>query len=302
MIEARKPGMDHSYYDWSPVVERPQLTWPDGAALALCVVVNLEHYEWSPPADACQAANLPGGLGRGPFPDMRSFSHREYGNRVGIFRVMDVLDRYNIKGTVAMDATVAANYPFIVDQVLRRGWEVIGHGITVNRMVNSNMSEEQEREYIKTSLDAVTKATGKRPIGWLGPEYGESKRTPAVLADMGIKYLCDWPNDEQPYRMKVPKGTLTSLPLMLELDDTFIHWYRAVPVERYERLLTEAFDVMYSDGAKNGRVLAINIHPWLIGQPHRIKYLDSALAHMCRRAGVWKATGEEITNWYVQHS
>ena len=297
----RKPGMDHDYYDWSPIVSRPALKWPDDAHVALCAVVCLEHYEWSPPADAYMPPNLPGGV-RGPFPDIASFSRREYGNRVGIFRVMEVLDRWGIKATVAMDATVAEHYPFIVQECQKRGWEFIGHGIAVNRMITSNMSEDQEREYIQASLAAVEKATGKRPVGWLGPEYGESDRTPAILAEQGVRYVCDWPNDEQPYRMKVPQGALVSLPLLLDVDDTVAHWNRKVPIARWARMVTEAFDVLYQDGAKSGRLLALNLHPWLIGQPFRIPHLDQALEYICRQEGVWKATGEEIVNWYLDHS
>ncbi|MBI4337196.1 MAG: polysaccharide deacetylase family protein [Chloroflexi bacterium] len=296
----RKPGMDNDYYDFSPIVKRAALKWPDNARVALCVIVNLEHYEIQPPADAYMPPNLPGGLGRGGFPDFRSVSHRDYGNRVGIFRVMNVLDKHGIKGTAAIDATVAENYPFIVNECKKRGWEFIGHGQTVNRSITSNMTEAQEREYIRSSLDAVAKATGKRPGGWLGPEYGESTRTPAILAAEGVQYVCDWPNDEQPYRMKVPKGSMVSLPIMLELDDVFTHWNRRVTIMRWEQLVREAFDTMYVDGARGGRLLTLNLHPFLIGQPFRIKYLDQALEHIFKRGGVWKATGGEIVNWFLQ--
>ena len=297
----RQPGMDNDLYDWSPISSRPPLQWPGSAQVALCVVVNLEHYEWDPPPDAYMPPTLPGGLGRGAFPDIRAFSHREYGNRVGIFRVMKVLDKYGIKGTVALDATVAENYPFVVQECQKRGWEFIGHGITVNRMITSQMSEEQERQYIRASIEAVAKATGKRPVGWLGPEYGESTRTPHLLAEEGIRYICDWTNDEQPYPMKVANGSLFSLPVSFDLDDSITHWIRHVPVMDYSQMIKESFDVLYQDGARSGRVLVLNLHPWLIGQPFRIKYLDQALAHISKHQGVWKTTGEEIIDWYAAH-
>ena len=302
MPGSRSVGMDQDYYDWSPIVTRPVLRWPGGARVALCVILCLEHYEWGPPTDGDMAANFPGGVGRRPFPDNHHFSRREYGNRVGIFRVMDVLDKYGIRATVAMDATVAQNYPYVVQECLRRGWEFIGHGISVNRMITSNMSEEEEQGYIRTALSAVEQAVGRRPTGWLGPEYGESTRTPALLAKEGIRYVCDWPNDEQPYRMKVPQGTMVSLPVMLDLDDTIAHWERHIPIEGWARMVGDAFDVMYKDGGWDGRLLVLNLHPWLIGQPHRVPQLDAALAHICRRAKVWKATGEEIVTWYLDHS
>ena len=298
----RKYGMDHDYYPWSPIVSRPPLRWPGGARLALCVIVCLEHYEWDPPASAYMPPNLPGGVGRRPFPDNHHHSRREYGNRLGVFRVMEVLDRYGIRATAAIDATVAEHYPALVEECRKRDWEFIGHGVTVNRMITSRMSQEEERRYIEVSLSAVERATGRRPVGWLGPEFGESTHTPAILAEAGVKYLCDWPNDEQPYRMSVPSGTIVSLPLMLELDDSFALWERHLSPEQWSRMLVEASRVMYRDSAHSGRLLAFTLHPWLVGQPYRIKYLDDALARLCRLRGIWKATGGEIASWYLDHS
>jgi len=165
-------------------------------------------------------------------------------------------------------------------------------------MITSNMSEEEERDYIKESIAALTTATGSAPLGWLGPEYGESARTPQLLAEAGIEYVCDWANDEQPYPLKTPDGGLLALPIMLELDDVNALSDRKVAVDRYAQMLKEGFDSLYQDGAQNGRVLVLNLHPWLIGQPFRIGYLDDALGHMVQRQGVWAATGAEIADWY----
>ena len=297
MPAERKPGMDNDHYDWSPITTRPTLTWPADARVALCVILNLEHYEWSMPEGWFQPP-APGGLGRGTFPDLRSYSHHEYGNRVGIFRVLDILDRYGIPPTIAMDTTVAKNYPFLIEQCRKRGAEFIGHGQTVNRMITSNMSEEEERQYIHESVAAVEEATGVRPVGWLGPEYGESTRTPGLLAAEGIRYVCDWPNDEQPYPMKVAEGNLFSLPVHVEVEDLFTQWNRGVSIMHYSQMIRDTFDGLYADGAETGRTLVLSLHPWLIGQPFRSKYLDMALAHISRPAGVWKATGKQIIDWY----
>src|SRR5581483_3874255 len=149
-----------------------------------------------------------------------------------------------------------------------------------------------------TSLQAIEEASGKRPLGWLGPEYGESTRTPAVLARLGVRYVCDWPNDEQPYPMTVPIGELVSLPILLDLDDVVSHYVRHVSIMRYGQLLKDAFDGLYQDGATQGRLLALNVHPWLIGQPFRVKYFEDALRYVVAHEGVWKATGREIVDWY----
>ncbi len=298
MPAERRYGMDHQHYDWSPVVTREALRWPQGARVALCVIVNLEHAEWHPPEGSFEPANLAGGLSPRPFPDYARFSHREYGHRVGIFRVLDTLEKHGIRPTVAMDALTAENYPYLVKHCLQRGCEIIGHGVSVSRMITSEMSEETERRYIRESIEALTHATGSAPKGWLGPEYGESARTPQLLAEAGISYVCDWANDEQPYAMKVPQGELYALPIMLDMDDVFALRERRFPVDDYAELLKEGFDTIYGDAADSGRLLVLNLHPWLIGQPFRIAYLNKALGYMTARQGVWAATGSEVIDWF----
>ena len=301
MPAQRRFGMDHEHYDWSPLSTRGILRWPDNARLALSVVVTLEHMEWMPPEDSFQAANLAGGSAARPFPDYARISHREYGHRVGIYRVLDVLERHGIRPTVAMDAMTASNYPYLVRHCLDRGCEIIGHGISVSRMITGKMSEQEERDYIRESLEALAQATGEAPVGWMGPEYGESERTPRLLGEAGVRYLCDWANDEQPYPLKVPAGELFALPVMLELDDVVAMAHRKVTIDRYATMLRESFDEMYDDGTDNGRALVLSLHPWLIGQPFRIGILDEALGHMMRRQGVWAASGAEVVDWYRTH-
>ena len=301
MPAQRRFGMDHEHYDWSPLSTRGILRWPDNARLALSVVVTLEHMEWMPPEDSFQAANLAGGSAARPFPDYARISHREYGHRVGIYRVLDVLESHGIRPTVAMDAMTASNYPYLVRHCLDRGCEIIGHGISVSRMITGKMSEQEERDYIRESLEALTQATGEAPVGWMGPEYGESERTPRLLGEAGVRYLCDWANDEQPYPLKVPAGELFALPVMLELDDVVAMAHRKVTIDRYATMLRESFDEMYDDGTDNGRALVLSLHPWLIGQPFRIGILDEALGHMMRRQGVWAASGAEVVDWYRTH-
>ena len=197
-----------------------------------------------------------------------------------------------------MDALTADNYPYLVRHCLDRGCEIIGHGVSVSRMITSEMSETEEREYIQSSIDSLTKATGSAPQGWSGPEYGESDRTPRLLAEAGIRYVCDWANDEQPFPMTTGDNPFFALPLLYELDDVASLAQRKVTVVDYQRRLTESFDVLHEDGAANGRLLALNWRPWLVGQPFRIAAVDRALTHMMERGGVWPATGSQIIEWY----
>jgi allantoinase len=289
-----KVGMDHEHYKWSPIIKRPKLKWPKGARVALAVVVNVEHMEWNPPEGHYQVAGL---YSRG-LPDIRVTSHREYGKRVGVYRLLDVLEKHGMPATVSMDALTAQNYPYLVKHCIERGCEIIAHGVSLSRMITSQMSEAEERKEIKTAIDAVEKATGKAPLGWFGPEYGESHRTPQLLAEAGIRYVCDWVNDEQPYPMTTKKGELYALPMNLDLDDDFALRERKYPMDEYSKLLVDAFDTMHKDGSETGRVLTLNLHAWTSGQPFRTYYLDQALGRMMGKGSVWAATGREIIEWY----
>ncbi|MCC6533320.1 MAG: polysaccharide deacetylase family protein [Burkholderiales bacterium] len=291
-------GMDHPYWDWSPIVRRAPLAWPNGARLAVCLLVDLGHYEWQPPPGAFDPPTHTPPHSLNPYPDYVTVTFREYGHRIGIFRVMDALDAHAVKATVPMDAYTAAHYPSLVDECERRGWEIIAHGLTQRQAITSLMSEAEERRYIGASIDGLERALGRRPAGWLGPEHSQSARTPAILAEMGIRYCCDFPNDEQPYRIHTPRGELYALPCMIELGDVMGHYNRKLPLRRWVAMVQEAFDVMYEDAASSGLLLALRLHPWCIGQPYRIKHLDALIGHMVRRQGVWLATGSEIIDWY----
>jgi allantoinase len=300
MPAERRFGMDHDHYDWSPLSRRGELQWPE-ARVAVCVLINLEHTEWLPPPDSVQVTSTAPGMIPRPYPDYARLTHREYGHRVGVFRVMNVLEAYGITPTVAMDALTAEHYPYLVRYCLEHGCEIIGHGVAATRMITSKMSEADEQAYIRDTIATLKRATGKAPLGWLSPEYAQSTRTPQLLAKAGIRYVCDWVNDEQPYRMHTPEGELFALPILLELDDAHAMWERRVPVERYGTLVKDSFRRLYRDGAQNGRLLVLHLHPWLIGQPFRIRYLDDALKFITRHQGAWVTNGATIIDWFRQH-
>lgn len=291
-------GMDQEYWDWSPIVKRPVLQWPGGARLAVCLLVDLGHYEWSPLPGAFDPPTHVPPHSLNPYPDYVTVTFREYGHRIGIFRMMEVLDRHGVRASVPMDAYTADHYPNLVDACLRRDWELVGHGVTQRQAITSLMSEEDERNYIRTSIEALRRASGKDPMGWLGPEHSESHRTPAILAEYGIRYCCDFPNDEQPYRIHTPSGEMYALPCMIEIGDTMGHYNRKMALPRWVQMVKETVDVMLDDAAKTGLLLAFRLHPWCIGQSYRIKYLDEIVSDLVRRTGVWMATGAEIIEWY----
>jgi peptidoglycan/xylan/chitin deacetylase (PgdA/CDA1 family) len=171
----------------------------------------------------------------------------------------------------------------------------------VTQVITAKLDEAQERAQISAALDALERATGTRPAGWHGPEYGESARTPGLLAELGVKYVLDWPNDELPYAMRTKTGSLVSLPMLVDFDDVFAHWYRKLTMARWQRSIADALDWMIEDGKTRPRMLVLNLHPWLIGQPWRISYLDAVLADLKKREGVWCATAGEIADcWREQ--
>jgi peptidoglycan/xylan/chitin deacetylase (PgdA/CDA1 family) len=288
----RRYGQDHGYYDWSPIIHRKPLKWPNDARVALVVVINLEHWDWQLPAD------VPGAPA-GPFrPNLAEYSQHEYGNRVGVFRILKILDKYGITPTIAMDKTVAESYPFLVHECKKRKLEVMAHGTTARRPLHAGMTPDVERAYIRESVGAVTKAMGKAPAGWLGPGFAETMNTPNLLASEGIRYVCDWSNDEQPYRMKVPQGELFSLGVDYDMDDIYIHWDGRRLIDEYRQIMVDNFDGLYQDGATSGRMMVVSIHPWVMGWPWRSKYLDQAMAHIGRHPNVWKASATEVVDWY----
>jgi allantoinase len=306
MPAERKYGMDQEFYPWSPIINRPVLKWPGSARVALAVVVNLEHWDWQMPDNYPLAVTPLGGppaLWSGPpaagrFPDIGGYGNHEYGNRVGVFRVFDLLDKYGIRPTLALDKAVADHYPTLIKEGQKRGGEFIAHGLSRRRIIHIGMSEAEERQYIKDSIAAVEKATGKKPVGWLGPDYQETMITPHLLAEEGIRYVCDWGNDEQPYKMTPRAGELYSLGISNYLDDYYIHVNGRRTIVETSLLWREWFDGLYVDGSTTGRMMILNLHPWVIGQPWRIKHLDEVLAHICKHQGVWKATGSEIVEWF----
>ena len=287
-MTARAPGMDHDLYPFSPLPTRPPLAWPDGARLAFAPVVYLEHWEMDPPEGAFRDPRFRDAYGDFR-PDHRAWSWREYGARCGIFRIFEVLDRHGLKATVAANTGALERYPQLVRACLDRGWEFAAHGSHATRMVTGTTPEAEERAHIAGCADAVERATGTLPEGWISQDFGQSVRTPQLLAEAGFRYLADWPNDDQPYRMTTTPPILC-IPCQSELDDVQLLWHRRVPTPRYPGLVEEAVSVLHEEGAASGRSFTLHIHPWIFGMPHRIRYLDEALGRIGRYGEVWRTT------------
>lgn len=283
----RRYGMDHARYDWSILPKRKSVKWPGGARIALWITVALQ---WFPLDMKGQPFKPPGAL-QTTYPDLRHYTLRDYGNRVGIFRVMKALERHGIRASAAMNATVALRYPSLLEEVLKRKWEVIAHGLDMDHLHYEGMADEPA--LISQTLKALPKVRG-----WLSPAKSESHRTLDLLAAAGIEYVCDWVNDDMPY----PIGTLHAMPHSADIDDYQILVNNHHGEDEFRDQVTDQFDLLYEEAAaQGGRIMAISLHPWVTGQPYRIGALESALAHIMRHPGVWPATGAEILDaWKAQ--
>ena len=282
---------EHGRFDYSAIIDRPVLRWPNGARVALWVIPNIEHFLFDRPATRMADGAL------GLNPDVLNYSWRDYGVRVGIWRMMEVMERYGVKGTVALNSDVCKHYPRIIEEGMKLNWEWMGHGLT-NSIMFKDQSEAEERAQIKEAVTTITRSVGKAPRGWLSPALSETVHTLDILAENGIEYVGNWVNDDQPYPMKVKKGSMTSMPYSAELNDIPALLGLHQSPERFGQMICDQFDVLYEDGAKTGRVMSICLHPFLVGHPHRSKYFAKALAHVASRQEVWLATGSEIVDWY----
>jgi allantoinase len=286
-----QPGT-YGPFPYSPIIRRPRLTWPNGAHVALWVIPNIEFFSLQ--------EKVPAGSGgsSAPPPDVPTWSVRDYGNRVGVFRLMDVLDRHGIRATVALNSDLCAEHPIIIEEGKRLRWEWMGHNESNTRRLNEAKPGEEPR-IIHDALATIEQATGTRPVGWLGSGLQETWDTLDLLAAQGCEYVADWVNDDQPYVMSLEQGRhIVSLPYSHEINDkpAFERAHRTA--DEFKDMICRQFDVLYREGAQSGRVMAIAIHPYLTGVPHRIGAFEAALAYICSHENVWKATGAEIARHY----
>jgi len=291
MSQGSSAPQEQDRYPYSAIVDRKPLRWPNGARVAVWVIPNIEHFLFDRPSTSVTAVTT------SLVPDVLNYSWRDYGVRVGIWRMMDVMGKHGVKGTVALNSDVCRHYPRIIEAGKRLGWEWMGHGSNNSTLIN-RQSEEEEKQLIKNVVDTIKTSTGQQPRGWLSPALSESHRTLDILAENGIQYVGNWVNDEQPYPMRVKSGSIISMPYSIELNDIPVFLDQGQAPETFGKMISDQFDVLYEDGAKTGRVMSICLHPFLIGHPHRSKYFDQALAHIRARQEVWITTGGEINDWY----
>ncbi len=280
--------------DYNPIIDRPPIVWPNKARVAFWVAPNVEHYEYLPPSDGPRNP-----WPRVPHPDVREYSYRDYGNRVGFWRMLEVLDAYQIRCCVSLNLAVLEHYPEIAAAMVQRNWDFMSHGIYNTRYLYG-YSEEQEREFYQDCIATLKRLTGKQLKGMLGPAISGTERTPDLMAEAGLIYHTDWMHDDQPVPIHVRSGKLISVPYSIELNDSplFRTHYEG---DYFVRICKDQFDQLYEEGAESGRVMCIALHPFTIGQPHRVEYLDDILHYIMSHDGVWQTTADDIAAYYMEH-
>ncbi len=278
--------------DYSPIVDRAPLAWPGGARVAFWVAPNIEHYEYLPDDDGVRNP-----WPRMPSPDVQHYAYRDYGNRIGFWRMLEVLDAHHVKCGVSLNLAVLEHYPEIAKAMVERDWDFMSHGLYNTRYLYT-YDEDRERDFYRDCIETLKRHTGKQLKGMLGPALSGTARTPDLMAEAGLIYHADWVHDDQPVPIRVAAGKLISVPYSLELNDapSFRTSYEG---DYFARICKAQFDQLYEEGGASGRVMCIALHPYVIGQPHRIRYLDEILAYILSHEGVWQATGDEIAEYYI---
>jgi allantoinase len=277
---------------YQSIVDRPKLRLPGDARLVVWNIVNVEAWQ---PSGAMPRAVLPPPMGAPLLPDVPNWAWHEYGMRVGFWRILEALKSRRMPATFALNGQVCELYEEVCRAALEAGWEFMGHGYVQGPMHKL----EDQKAAIRQTIEAIRKFTGKAPRGWESPGLTETDDTLDHLAECGIEYVADWVLDDQPVALRSPKGRITSVPYTVDLNDVVISAVQQHPSDEMLRRGKAHFDRLWRDGATQPRVMAISVHPYLSGVPHRIGYLEELYDHVLGREGVLVWTGEQILDWFL---
>ena len=281
-------------YSYWPIVDRPALEWPDGKRLAFYVALNLEHFEPGKPA----AALFPGTAALPVDPLNQGW--RDYGMRVGIWRMIDLLDRHDLRASAMLNSQVCSEYPQIVEAGRQRNWVWCAHGFNSSAFW-TGMDPAEEDEAFTRLLEQFVAGTGSAPKGWLGPGLTETAASPRIFAEHGLTYLLDWCADDQPFPLHVDGHRMISVPYAVEVNDFRAFLDRGTTPSEFEQAMVDQFDVLYEEaGRLGGLVMSVALHPFLINQPFRHRSLERFLDHVARHDDVWKTTSDDIADWYLE--
>jgi len=278
---------------YSSIATRAPLKLPNGARMAIWVIVNVEEWDANMPMPRTVLTPPAGGS---PSPDIPNWAWHEYGNRVGFWRLLKVFDDFKIPGVLAINGSALAAYPQIVEAAKARDWEFMGHGFTQRNM----QKVENEREDIRKTADVIAAATGKPPRGWLGPGLTETWETPDLLKQEGYDYVADWVLDDQPVWLKTKTTPIVNVPYTQECNDVAMMLIQHHKASEYYDRAIDQFEQIYEDAADSARIMALVVHPYIMGAPHRTKYFRRIFELVRQKSDVAFMTGEQILGWYLQ--
>lgn len=291
----RRHGMDHDLYTWSNLFERVPLQLPNNAKVGLMLTIPIEYFPLNPTGKPFKA---PGSMVTN-YPDFRHYTTRDYGNRVGIFRLLKVLQRYNIKANIAINAQLAEKYPYLINEIVQSHHHIIAHGYNMDTLHYEGLDSIEEEKQIENSLSILQKATSKKITGWISPAYSQSLNTLSLLAKAGIKFVGDWANDDLPYTIHTPNGNILSIPITQELSDRQIIINNHHTEDGFVQQVKDQFDCLYHEANKyGGRILSLTFTPYITGLPYRIKLLEEILEYLTKQVGVKTITAEDLIELY----
>lgn len=289
--DKRRKGMDHDLYPWSNMFERQPVSWANNKKVATWIVIDLE---WFPITPNDKPFRAPGHM-QTAYPDYRHYTSRDYGSRIGVYRLLDALKKVNAKASVAMNSAIAERYPELAQDIVNDGHEIIAHSTDMNAAVATGVDPEVEKRYISESISKLEAITGQKPAGWLSIARSQSFNTPSLLAEAGLKYMCDWVNDELPYEMETPSGSIKNIPLNHELSDRQIINVQQHSVDSYVEQIQDAWNWLHQEADSfGGRMLPLNLTPYIMGLPYRMDAFERLLTWLSEQPENWFATGQDI--------
>lgn len=294
----RARGMDHSLYPWSKLSDRTPIAWPSGKGVAVALFVNLE---WFPITPSDTPFRAPGHM-QTAYPDYRHYTAREYGTRIGFYRMLDAFAKVGAKATVAVNAAIAQRYPSIISDIVDGGHEIVAHSTDMNGTIASGVREDDERALILSSLDVLEAVSGTRPRGWQSIARSQSWNTPRLLVEAGVDYMCDWVNDDLPYRMTTPAGGIVNVPINHELSDRQIITVQQQSADSFVQQMQDGFALFAEESAQGGRMLTIQLTPYVMGLPFRIEALERLLAWLSDQPQAWFASTGDLVDGFTATS
>jgi allantoinase len=278
-------------FAYSAIADRPPLNLPDGARMVVWVVINIEEWDFTQPMPRTVLTPPAGGS---PMPDVPNWAWHEYGNRVGFWRLVELFDEFAIPAVLAINGSAIAAYPPIVRAAVKRNWEFMGHGFTQRNM----QKVKNERAEIRKVREVIVRATGSPPRGWLGPGLTETWETPDLLVEEGFDYVADWVLDDQPVWLKTRTTPILNVPYTQECNDVAMMLIQHHSASEYRDRALDQFEQIYADSAQSARVMALSVHPYIMGVPHRLKYLRAVFESIRAKHDVKFWTGAQIVDWY----